>query len=79
MLLRFFGGMGGGFCCEDEKRGGEDTAKLFSLLCVPSTASQLGMPRGVVIATEAQDLSLRGTRGSESREGSPVGFDRALI
>lgn len=48
---------------------GEDTGKLFSLLCMPSTAAQLGMPRSVVIATETQNLSLRGIKGTWKQRG----------
>ena len=50
-------GGGGGNSAVKMKRWGEDTEKLFSLLCMPSTVYQLLMPRGVVIAIEAQDLS----------------------
>lgn len=64
VLLRLFGGCWGDSSVEMKREVGEDTGKLFSLLHMPSTASQLGMLRGVVIAAEPQDLSLRGIEGT---------------
>lgn len=58
MLLRFFGGCCGDSSVEMKREVGEDTGKLFSLLRMPSTASQLGMLRGVVIDSNGGPRSL---------------------
>lgn len=52
------GGVGGDSSVEMKREVGEDTGKLFSLLHMPSTASQLGMLRGVVIDSNGGPRSL---------------------
>lgn len=52
------GGVGGDSSVEMKREEGEDTGKLFSLLHMPSTASQLGLLRGVVIDSNGGPRSL---------------------